>query len=59
MADFPGSLKLDRLQVVVIDLFKDPKHRTLFDVPECSRDFFQFYRKCILPLNSNVKLAFF
>ncbi|KAJ9071071.1 Protein cms1 [Entomophthora muscae] len=54
-----GSLKLDRLQVVVIDLFKDPKHRTLFDVPECSKDFFHFYRSCILPLNSNVKLAFF
>ncbi|KAJ1982207.1 cms1 ribosomal small subunit [Dimargaris xerosporica] len=40
-----NSLNLDRLDLVVIDCFRDLKDRMLVDMPETCQDFFNLYRE--------------
>ncbi|KAJ1975223.1 hypothetical protein H4R34_004415 [Dimargaris verticillata] len=40
-----NSLKLDRLDMIVIDCFLDLKDRMLVDMPETCQDFFNLYRE--------------
>ncbi|KAI9297847.1 hypothetical protein K502DRAFT_346635 [Neoconidiobolus thromboides FSU 785] len=56
-----GYLDLSRLELVVIDLFKDAKNRNLFNIPECGKDFFDFHCASLSTLikDNNVKVAFF
>jgi len=47
-----GSLKLGRLQLVVLDVALDAKQRCLLDIPEVCKDFWTFFTKHVKPLTA-------
>ena len=44
-----GALKLDDLQLVVVDMVQDAKEKTIFEIPEVRKDLFLFIQNCLLP----------
>lgn len=50
-----GTLKLDNLQLVVVDVGLDGKKRTLLDVSEVREDFWKLYNLYLKELGRNIK----
>ncbi|KAJ1987792.1 cms1 ribosomal small subunit [Dimargaris cristalligena] len=44
-----GALKMDRVELVIIDCFRDAKDRMVVDMPGCFEDLFTLFRECFFP----------